>query len=155
MAPHLPFVSPGQVVGILEIVEEYKGSVEAARLAKDFDLRIDELLPVVEAAEMLDFAKVTDGLISLTPAGHKVLKGSTRQRKSIFKDQAINTPIFSDVIAKMQASGGRMSREALGEVLAFKLWTSDQETALRLVIHWGRYAGILTYDADTHQVTLV
>jgi NitT/TauT family transport system ATP-binding protein len=155
MSQQLPTVNFSQIVGVLEIVDDFKGHVDVARIAGEYGLDIDELLPSVEAGELLGFVKVTDGDIVLQDPGRKVLKASLRQRKLLLREAVLRTPIFQDVIAKLRKSGGAMDREALAEILGFKLWTHDMEKAARTVINWGRHTGILSYDADTHQVRLL
>lgn len=153
--PQLPNVPVGTITGVLEIVDDYKGKVDAARIAAEFDLDIDEFLPSVQAAELLQFVTVKDGDVMLTDAGKRMLKASLRQRKVIFREQALKTPIFMDVVAKLQKAGGRMQKEDLADILGFKLWTHDQETAVRTLINWGRYGGILSFDADTKEIVLL
>jgi hypothetical protein len=84
-----------------------------------------------------------------------MLKASLKTRKTIFREQALKTPIFQDVIGKLQKVGGRMQKDELADILGFKLWTHDQEEAVRTLINWGRHGGILSYDADTKEIVLL
>src|SRR5581483_10547276 len=131
MPSPLPNAPVGQITGILEIVHSYKGSEGLSRLAADYDLALDELLPSVEAAELLQFLTVNDGAAALTDTGARMLKASLRQRKSIFRDQALKTPLVQDVVAKLQRAGGRMRKSQLMEIVGFKLWTHDTERSVR------------------------
>ena len=153
--PQLPNVPVGQIVGLLEIVDDYKGKADAARIAADYDLDIDELLPSVHAAELLGFVTVADGDITLTAVGRNMLKAGIVKRKAIFREQALKTPIFADVIIKLTKAGGRMQKDDLADILGFKLWTHDQETAVRTLINWGRHGNILSFDADTKEIVLL
>lgn len=155
LSPHLPNVPVGSIVGVLEVVDDYKGKVDAARIAADYDLDIDEFLPSVHAAELLGFVKVSEGDVALTDVGRKMLKASLKTRKTIFREQALKTPIFQDVVSKLQKAGGRMQKDDLADILGFKLWTHDQETAVRTLINWGRHGGILSFDADTKEIVLL
>lgn len=155
MTTMLPNVSVGSITGVLEIVDDYGGKVDAARIAADYDLDIDEFLPSVHAAELLHFVKVHEGDVLLTDVGRKMLKATLKNRKVIFRDQALKTPIFIDVVAKLQKAGGRMKKDELADILGFKLWTHSQEEATRTLINWGRHGGILSYDADTREIILL
>ncbi|MEA3200342.1 MAG: NitT/TauT family transport system ATP-binding protein [Thermoplasmata archaeon] len=155
LSPQLPNVPVGSIVGVLEIVDDYKGKVDAARIAADYDLDIDEFLPSVHAAELLGFVKVAEGDVALTDVGRKMLKASLKTRKTIFREQALKTPIFMDVLGKLQKVGGRMQKDELADILGFKLWTHDQEEAVRTLINWGRHGNILSYDADTKEIVLL
>jgi NitT/TauT family transport system ATP-binding protein len=153
--PQLPNVTVGSIVGVLEIVDDYKGKVDAARIAADYDLDIDEFLPSVHGAELLGFVTVAEGDIILTDVGKKMLKATLKNRKAIFREQSMKTPIFQDVLAKLRKSGGRMHKDDLADILGFKLWTHDQETAARTLIAWGRHANLLSYDAITKEIVLL
>ena len=155
MASHLPATNFSQISGVLEIVDDHKGRVDVARIAGEHGLGMDDLLPAVEAAEMLGFVKVQEGDIELLDAGRKVLKASLLHRKKLLREQVLKLPLFQDVIGKLSKAGGRMRREDLAEILGFKLWTHDTEQAVRTVINWGRHTAILSYDADNGQVILL
>lgn len=155
MTSPLPNAPVGQITGILEIVHSYKGKVGVARLAADYDLDLDELLPSLDAAELLQFLVVHEGQATITETGTRMLKASLRQRKLVFREQAMKTPLFQDVVAKLRRAGGRLRKEELTEIVGFKLWTHDMERSVRTLINWGRHAGILSYDADTHDIVLV
>lgn len=155
MSLHLPNVNFSQIVGVLEIVDDHKGRVDVARIASEYGLDIDELLPGVEACEILHFVTVEKGDIHLEEMGRKVLKASLRARKQLLREQVLKMPIFQDVISKLQKAGGHMEREGLAEILGFKLWTHDTEQAARTLINWGRHTGILSYDADSGEVKLL
>ena len=155
MGNHLPATNFSQIVGILEIVDDHKGRVDVARIAAEHGLGMDDLLPAVEAAEMLGFVTVREGDIELLDAGRKVLKASLLHRKRLLREQVLKMPIFQDVIGKLQKAGGQMRREELADILGFKLWTHDTEQAARTLINWGRHTGLLSYDADTGKVVLL
>jgi NitT/TauT family transport system ATP-binding protein len=155
MSEHLPNVPVGQIVGVLEVADDYKGKVDVARIAAEYDLDIDELLPQVRAAELLGYVTVSEGDLELTAVGRKVLKAGLKARKTIFREQALKTPIFQDVVAKLKKAGGRMTKDDLAEILGFKLWTHEPEEAVRTLINWGRYGTILSYDADTREIVLL
>jgi NitT/TauT family transport system ATP-binding protein len=155
MTSPLPNAPVGQITGILEIVHGYKGKAPLSRIAADYDLDLAELLPSVEACELLGFLTVVDGQAALTETGTKMLKASLRQRKLIFRDQALQTPFFQDVVSKLSKTGGRMKKKALAEIVGFKLWTHDSEQSVRTLINWGRHGGILSYDADSQEIVLL
>ncbi|MHB8586615.1 MAG: AAA-associated domain-containing protein [Thermoplasmatota archaeon] len=154
MTTALPEATVGQIVGVLEIAKDHNGKVDAARISQEYDLEIDELLPAIQGAELMGLVRVSEGDVILTDVGTRLLKASLSARKTIIREQLKATPIFQDVIKKLKQTGGSISKEDLAQILGFKLWTHDTETAVRTLIAWGRHARILAYDADTGQITL-
>jgi NitT/TauT family transport system ATP-binding protein len=156
MTSALPTTTPGSIAGILEIVQDFGGDVDAARIAAEHALELDDLLPPVQAAELLGFVTTPEGNIKLTDAGKKFLKASLQKRKALFREQLVKTPIFQDVLSKLaKMERGTMTKDQVIEVLGFKLWTTTPEQSFRTFVNWGRYAGLVTYDADTQDVRLV
>ncbi|MHB8606528.1 MAG: AAA-associated domain-containing protein [Thermoplasmatota archaeon] len=155
MTTLLPNATPGAMTGVLEIVQDYGGDVDAARIAADYDLELDDLLPPIQAAELLGFATTPEGNVKLTDIGKKYLKASLIKRKSIFRDQVLKTAIFQDVLAKLKKmEDRRMTKSEVIEVLGFKLWTTTPELAFRTLVGWGRHSGVLVYDAKEESLTL-
>ena len=82
MPTSYPKSSPTEVMGLLVLLNQHKGSEDVALLADDLDLEIDEILPSLDYAEVLGLVKVTDGRATFTDLGKKLMGGSIRDRKS-------------------------------------------------------------------------
>jgi NitT/TauT family transport system ATP-binding protein len=67
----LPHARRGAVAGLLEMLADRNGRDDMYRLAAALSFEIDDLLPVVDAAVVLGFAKLEEGDVELTPAGRE------------------------------------------------------------------------------------
>jgi NitT/TauT family transport system ATP-binding protein len=66
----LPHVRVGGISGLLElIVEHSQGQVDIYQVAERLRLSVDDLLPILDAAQLLGFAEVTQGDVCLTDIG--------------------------------------------------------------------------------------
>jgi len=54
---------------LLELLIDYNGRADIYRLADDLAFEIDDLLPIVDAAQLLGFLKVEEGDAAITPEG--------------------------------------------------------------------------------------
>ena len=54
---------------MLELLLDHNGKDDIYRLADDLGFEIDDLLPIVDAAQLLGFLTVTEGDAEITPAG--------------------------------------------------------------------------------------
>jgi ABC-type nitrate/sulfonate/bicarbonate transport system permease component len=63
----LPHARPGGIAGLLELLIDHKGRADIYRLADDLAFEIDDLFPIVEAAQLLDFLHVEEGDAAITP----------------------------------------------------------------------------------------
>ena len=68
----LPHARPGGIAGLLELVLDHNGKDDIYRLANDLSFEIDDLLPIVDAAQLLGFLKVTEGDAEITPTGNGI-----------------------------------------------------------------------------------
>ena len=82
MPTTFPKCNPTEMMGLLVLLNNHKGSEDVALLADDLDLEIDEIFPALEFAEVLQLLKVTEGRATFTDLGKKLVGGSIRDRKS-------------------------------------------------------------------------
>lgn len=151
MATTYPKCSPTEVLGLLVLLNDHKGSEDVARLADDLDLEIDEIFPALEYAELLQFVRVSDGRATFTDLGRKLVAASIRERKTIVREQLRKTPLFRTILRALESSPEhRLSDEEFGHIIAFT--TARSDGADQNIVNWGRYADLFRYDADAHAI---
>jgi NitT/TauT family transport system ATP-binding protein len=154
LATSYPKCSPTEMMGLLVLVNSHNGSEDVARLADDLDLEIDEILPSVDYAAVLQLVKVSDGNASLTDLGKKFLAATIRDRKSILRDQLSRTTLFRTLLRALDRAPDRqLSDEELGSIVS--LAQAPLEDAVQNIVNWGRYAELFRYDSDEHRLTAI
>lgn len=149
----LPETTVSEILGLLEIISDYGGKEDIAKLADDFDLEIDEILPEAQAAELLGFAIIENGDIKLTEEGKKIIKSSIKERRRMFRDQILKLEIFKKITSFIVTKKGKIKKGEANEFLKLHL-SGDPKTNLRDIINWGRYAGILTYNSEKDELSV-
>ncbi len=125
---------------------------EIAQLREDLGLDLDHLLPLVEAAELLGFARVEGGAMILTPLGEAFAEASILARKEIFATRLRRLPFFRWMLRMIQAAGDQALRwEVLLTALERDFPPEEAERQLDIASEWGRYAELFAYD-DTEGV---
>jgi len=152
----LPHVSINAIAGLLENLEEHPDSRhDLYRLAEELRLEIDDLLPIVEAAEMLGFAVVSSGDVMLPPLGETFAEASILARKEIFATRARRVPLVRWILSGLRSSPeGRMSREMLETVLQWDFSPEEATRQMDTAINWGRYSELFAFDDDTETLYL-
>ena len=149
-----PKASPTEVMGLLVLLNSHKGAEDVALLADDLDLEIDEILPSLEFAEELQLVKVSDGHVSFTELGKRLVKSSIRDRKTILREQLKRTTLFRTLLRALENSPDHcLSDEELGQIVA--LTTAPADEAVQNIVNWGRYADLFRYDSDERRLVLV
>lgn len=152
----IPVVSVGAMTGLIELLRDLGSKADLPQVAHELLLEYDDLLPLVEAAELLGFAKVGGGDVELTQVGEEFADAGVLQRKEIFRKQALlKMPEIKRIIKVLESKANhKMPKEFFIEIMEKHF--SPEEAAHRLdtLIDWGRYAEIFYYDEDTGQLLL-
>ena len=151
----VPAVRTGALNGLVELLEDAPRE-DIYRLGEELQFEVDDLLPIVEALELLGLAMVHEGDIELTPEGRRYAAASLLERKEIFRTQALARCPAIAQIAKVlgQKSNGRMNREFFVDAMEQSWGAEEAERQVDTLIDWGRYAEIFAYDQESRQLYL-
>ena len=79
----------GDVTGLIELVQIQGGQEDLYQLGRHLHLELDDFLPLVEAADILDLADTQEGDLLLTEAGRRFAEAGVLEEKKVFRDQAL------------------------------------------------------------------
>ena len=149
----LPHVPAGALTGFLELLEDLNEKTDLYKLAEKFMMDIEDFFPIVDAAELLQFAKVAEGDIELTETGCHFARASVLERKEIFKEQLVrNVPFVSRIVTILESkSNHRIDADFFKSVLARVLGDQEAERQIDALVSWGRYAELFDYDKEEDQ----
>lgn len=154
----LPDVDLSELSGLIETMSapEFAGRIDLPELADALTMDIDDLFPLMEALEILDFAKVSEGDIELSKAGQGFAKADLLERKHLFAKQLLDRVPLAHQIRRVldERHNHRASEERFLSKLEDYLSEKEAERVLRTVIDWGRYAEIFAYDFNTGVLSL-
>jgi NitT/TauT family transport system ATP-binding protein len=152
----LPHTSITALSGLLEHVNDIPNQqVDLYRLRDDLRLDLNELIPAVEAAELLGFAMVEAGDLALTALGETFAEASILARKEIFATRIRRLPLFQWMLRMLQASGsGWLSWDVFLAALELDHPPDEAERQLDTALDWGRYAELFGYDDAEGRVYL-
>ncbi len=144
----LPEVDVSDLAGLLERLDDLPGNrADIYRLTEDLKVDSSHLLSLIEAAELLGFAAVAKGDITLTPLGETFAEASILGRKSIFAARLRRVPLFRWLLALLRAAHqGRLDRGVVQTALKLDFPDEVAERQVEIAIQWGRYGEVLGYD---------
>ena len=150
LAHRLPEASVNQMAGLLESIANEPGSgrTDLPELAEEMGFGVDQLFPLLEALEILSFARVEQGDVELTPAGRKYVEADILERKIIFAEHLIKHVSLAAHIRRVldERPGNRAKEDRFLRELEDYLSEEEAERVLRVAIEWGRYAELFAYD---------
>ena len=150
----LPAVRIGSVAGLIELLEDRQGDLY--RLAQELQLEVDDILPIVEAAQLLDFISIREGDISLTSTGKQFIAGRIDERKQIVHTQLqTHIRLVQRIYRLLQAKRNqRIPEELILDILEASFSEKEARQQLQTAIDWGRYAEIYSYDEPSGEIFL-
>jgi NitT/TauT family transport system ATP-binding protein len=152
----LPHITINDLAGLLEHLDKMPNNrIDIYRLAEELMVNSDHLLRVIESAELLGFATVAQGDITLTALGETFSEASILARKEIFATRIRRLPIFKWLIAMLKAKdNNKLEWGVVQTALELEFPTEEAERQLDTAVNWGRYAEILAYEDNTEMIYL-
>jgi NitT/TauT family transport system ATP-binding protein len=152
----LPHARPGGMAGLLELLLDKGGRDDIYHLADDLAFEIDDLLPIVDAAQLLGFLKVEEGDAAITPSGTEFANSEILRQKELFRDAALaNVLLLRQIQRALEAKSDHTIPEdffldMLDEQFSEEECLRQMETA----VAWGRYAELFDFDASRRRFVL-
>lgn len=151
----LPRATVGGMAGLVEIVYARGGRADLPEIAAELSFAIDDLLPLVDAANLLDFVTVDGTHIELTPIGKEYFTADIHTSKRIFAQQAsTRAPLVRTICKALGASAdGNLRAGFFLDLLRRGFGPEAAQQQLDTAIGWGRYGELFDYDTVTDQIS--
>ena len=148
----LPHVRVGGISGLLELIVEQPDSREDIfKLAERIQLAVDDLLPILDAAVLLGFAKVTQGDVQLTDIGRDFATTTILRSKDLFR----HVPMLASMVQTLREKRiGSMRADFFMDLLDEHFPPEEAERQFATAVDWGRYAELFEYDAREERLYL-
>lgn len=154
----LPEANVAEITGLLETLNapENNGKMDLPDVADTLMLDIDELFPLTELLEILQFAKVSKGDITITEAGKAFVEATILDRKKIFSQHLKKyVPLARYIYDQLtRHPRHRALEENFISLLEDYLTEKEAARILSTVIEWGRYAELFAYDYNAGVLSL-
>lgn len=154
----LPEANIAEITGLLETLNapENHGKMDLPDVADTLNLDIDELFPLTELLEILQFAKVSKGDITITDAGRAFVEADILERKKIFLAHLKKyVPLARYIYDQLtRHPRHRALEETFLSLLEDYLTEKEASRVLETVIEWGRYAELFEYDYNAGVLSL-
>jgi len=150
----LPAVRVGSIAGLLELLEDRQGDLY--RLAQELQLEVDDILPIVEAAQLMDLVHIQEGDIVLTNLGKEFITSGIDERKQIIRNQLqTRIRLVQRISHLLQAKKNqRIPEELILDILETHFSAQEAQQQLKTAIDWGRYAELYSYDEPSGEIFL-
>ena len=152
----LPQASVGGMAGLLEILVAHGGREDLPKLAHELTFEVDDLLPLVDAAQVLGLAEVDDADLQVTDDGRTFVAADILESKQIFTRHARErAPLVRAICNALDTTkDGNLGEGFFLDLLRRGFSEDEARQQLRIAIDWGRYGELFDFDANTGQLAL-
>lgn len=150
--PQLPGVRIGSVAGLLAFISD--AATDLYLLGERLQLDVDDLYPIIDAAEILQLIQVDDGDVCINATGLQFLRSGIDERKLMVKEamlRAADTRLIQQIYCMLtQAKKMSLPQELIFDtILARNFSPQESRRQLEIAIEWGRFAELFGYEAST------
>jgi NitT/TauT family transport system ATP-binding protein len=152
----LPHARPGGMAGLLELLLDKGGRDDIYRLADDLAFEIDDLLPIVDASQLLGFLKVEEGDTVITENGAEFANPEILRQKELFRDAAqANVLLLRQIRRALESKSDHTVPEDFFLDMLDEQFSEDEcVRQLETAVTWGRYAELFDFDAARRRFVL-
>ncbi len=152
----LPHARTAGISGLLEILNDGGGHDDLYRLAEKLAMDVDDLLPIIDAATILGFAKLTEGDVQITSEGVAFAEADIQTRKMLFREAALkHVTILQCIEGVLKAKADHsISDEFFHDILDEHFSADEVERQFETAMNWGRYGEIFDHDPENARLVL-
>ncbi len=154
----LPNIDTDTLAAMIEALaaEPYFGRAELADLGRVLQMEVDDLFPIAETLQLMNFAEVEGRTLRLTHSARRYAIADVDERKQIFANQLREYVPLARHIRRVlddrptHQAPARRFRDELEDYMS----EPYAEATMDAIIAWGRYAEIFAYHEDDDSFSL-
>jgi len=147
----IPLVPVGQILGLLSILHDSPELSNIYDISDEIGKEFGETISLVKAAEILELVETPKDQVRFTELGQRFVAADRAGRHAIFAEQVFKLRLFHIIIALLheyeEVESERVIKD-IGSALPY----DNPEKIFQTMIAWGRYAGLMDFNAKTGMV---
>ncbi len=147
----LPHARVGGIAGLIELLHDRGGREDLFRLSEDLVMDVEDLLPILEACQLLGFARLKEGDVELSQQGAEFADADIQSRKILFRRAALeHVTILKQINSILRRkSDHSINDEFFHDILDEHFAEDEVQRQFDTAVNWGRYAEIFDYDRES------
>ena len=147
----IPLVPVGQILGLMSILHDSPELSNIYDISDEIGKEFGETIAIVKAAEILELVDTPRHEVRFTELGKRFVAADRVGQREIFAEQVFKLRLFHIIIALLkeheEIEADRVIKD-IGSALPY----DNPEKTFETMIAWGRYAGLMDYNAKTEIV---
>lgn len=147
----IPLVAVGQILGLMTILHDAPELSNIYDISDEIGKEFGETISILKAAEILDLIDTPKDEVCFTELGRKFIASDRLARRTIFAEQVFKLRLFHIIIALLKEHD-EVDADRVIKDIASALPYDNPEKTFETMIAWGRYAGLMDFNAKTRMV---
>jgi NitT/TauT family transport system ATP-binding protein len=147
----IPLVPVGQILGLLSLLHDSPDLSNIYDISDEIGREFGDTIALVKAAEILEFIDTPKDEVVFTELGRKFVAADPAGRKAIFAEQVFKLRLFHIILALLREYE-EVDADRIIKDIASALPYDNPDKMFQTMIAWGRYAGLMDYNAKTGTV---
>lgn len=157
-APQTLALPPASLEGVEDLVAQVPetGGISLAELADELVLELDELLPIIDAGELLGLMEVDDAQLELTEAGRRLRAAEEEEQQELLRSQLLSrVPLVRQLQEALDASPrGEVDGDTVLARLNEQFTDQEADVVFDTFISWTRSCGLFRYNREQDRFRL-
>jgi NitT/TauT family transport system ATP-binding protein len=149
----IPTVGVNQILGLISILHDSPDLDSIYDVSDEIGKDFGETIAIVKAGEILEFVNTPKDEVQLTDLGKRFFESDRQTRKTIFAEQVQKLRLFHIILSYLEVQE-EVSAETVMRDIAAALPYENPEKILKTMVAWGRYAGLMDFNANTDMVVI-
>ena len=147
----IPLVPVGQILGLLTMMNDTPELSNIYDISDEIGKEFGETISIVKAAEILELLETPKQEVRFTELGRKFVNADRLGRRAIFAEQVYKLRLFHIIIALLKEYEEVEEAKIIKDI-ASALPYDNPEKTFQTMVAWGRYAGLMDFNAKTRMV---
>lgn len=147
----IPLVPVGQILGLLSILNDSPELSNIYDISDEIGKEFGETIALVKAAEILEFVDTPKDQVRFTELGKRFVNADRETRHKLFSEQVFKLRLFHIIIALLEENEEVEAVRIIKDIGSALPYDNPDKT-FQTMIAWGRYAGLMDYNAKTGMV---
>lgn len=147
----IPLVPVGQILGLLSLLHDEPELSNIYDISDEIGREFGDTIALVKAAEILEFVDTPKDEVCFTELGKRFVAADPAGRREIFAEQVYRLRIFHIILALLREDE-EIDADHVIKDIASALPYDNPEKVFQTMIAWGRYAGLMDFNAKTRMV---
>ncbi len=147
----IPLVPVGQILGLMSILDDNPELSNIYDISDEIGKEFGETIAILKAAEILDLIDTPKQDVRFTDLGRKFMAADRLGKRTIFAEQVFKLRLFHIILALLKEYEEIDADQVIKDI-ASALPYDNPEKTFEVMIAWGRYAGLMDYNAKTRKV---